>query len=222
MKIMLLIGDITTGGGAERVVVNLANALKEAGHEIHILSFYKKNKTIAYNLNENIRVNFLHQKSQKQVKNIFFKLYYKHYESYILKQKYKNIDIMIYNNCSHFPFFKNKNTKYINLIHLNFKKYKKRNNFFDHLVILSDKQIDKWKKYHKNIHVIPNFIPFISQKESNYKQKNILSIGRMVCNDEKGFLRLIEIWKLIHKKYQDWTLTLVGEGELKYLIQEKI
>lgn len=44
MKIMLLIGDITTGGGAERVVVNLANALKEAGHEIHILSFYKKIK----------------------------------------------------------------------------------------------------------------------------------------------------------------------------------
>ncbi|EAK3026134.1 glycosyltransferase family 4 protein, partial [Campylobacter coli] len=27
MKILLLIGDITIGGGAERVVINLANAL---------------------------------------------------------------------------------------------------------------------------------------------------------------------------------------------------
>ncbi|HHY1340299.1 TPA: glycosyltransferase, partial [Campylobacter jejuni] len=84
--------------------------------------------------------------------------------------------------------------------------------------------INEWKKYHKNINVIPNFIPFISEKTSDYKQKNILSIGRMTSNDEKGFLRLIEIWKMVQKdkKYQNWTLTIVGEGELKNTIKEKI
>ncbi|HFP7709165.1 TPA: glycosyltransferase, partial [Campylobacter jejuni] len=104
------------------------------------------------------------------------------------------------------------------------KKYRKRNDYFDNLVILSNKQINEWKKYHKNINVIPNFIPFISEKTSDYKQKNILSIGRMTSNDEKGFLRLIEIWKMVQKdkKYQNWTLTIVGEGELKNTIKEKI
>ncbi|MCC8356195.1 glycosyltransferase family 4 protein [Campylobacter sp. VicNov18] len=223
MKIMLLIGDITLGGGAERVVINLANAFNQTHHQCQILSFYKENKNIAYTLNPNIKVEFLHQKSQKQMKkNIFYKLFYKYYESFILKQKYKDIDLMIYNNCSHFPFFKNPHTHYINLIHLNFKKYRKRNDYFDSLIILSSKQINQWKAHHKNIQVIPNFIPFISDKISDYQQKNILSIGRMIKEDQKGFLRLIEIWKLLHQKHKDWTLTLVGEGEAKNTIKEKI
>lgn len=126
MKIMLLIGDITIGGGAERVVVNLANAFNELGYEISIFSFYKEYEKISYDINKNIKIEFLHQKSQKYMrKNLFYKLFYKYYESYILKQKYKDIDIMIYNNCPHFPFFKNKNTKYINLIHSKFKNIEK-------------------------------------------------------------------------------------------------
>ncbi|EIA4420526.1 glycosyltransferase, partial [Campylobacter jejuni] len=100
----------------------------------------------------------------------------------------------------------------------------KKIKYFKTLVILSDKQIDKWEKYHKNIHIIPNFLPFIPKKISDYKQKNILSIGRFEINDEKGFLRLIEIWNLVQKdkKYKDWTLTIIGEGELKDTIKEKI
>ncbi|EJL4399463.1 glycosyltransferase family 4 protein, partial [Campylobacter coli] len=36
MKILLLIGDITIGGGAERVVINLANALFELKYNVKI------------------------------------------------------------------------------------------------------------------------------------------------------------------------------------------
>lgn len=42
MKILLTIEDISIFGGAERVVVNLANALSEQGHEVSILSFYQR------------------------------------------------------------------------------------------------------------------------------------------------------------------------------------
>ncbi|EOI2853393.1 glycosyltransferase family 4 protein [Campylobacter coli] len=204
MKILLLIGDITIGGGAERVVINLANALFELKYNVKIFSFYKQGQDIAYELNENIKIDYLYHKSKTDVKKEkpLYKLYYKHYESYILKQKYKDIDVMIFNNCPHFPFFKNKNTKYINFIHMSFKKYRKRNNYFDALVILSNKQIEQWKKYHKNI----------------------LNVGRMALEDQKGFLRLIDIWKMVQKKeiYKDWTLTIVGDGELKKTIEQKI
>ncbi|EDO7236958.1 glycosyltransferase, partial [Campylobacter coli] len=134
----------------------------------------------------------------------------------------------IYNNCSQFPFFKNKNTKYIKLIHEIFKCYQSRNNFFDNLVILSFCELELWKKHHKNVSVIPNFIPNfipnISKKKSDLSQKNILSIGRMTLEDQKGFLRLIDIWKIVQKKeiYKDWTLTIVGEGKLKKTIEQKI
>lgn len=42
MKILLTIEDISIFGGAERVVVNLANALSEQGHEVEVLSFYQR------------------------------------------------------------------------------------------------------------------------------------------------------------------------------------
>ncbi|TKX33052.1 glycosyltransferase family 4 protein [Campylobacter aviculae] len=228
MNILLLIGDITIGGGAERVVVNLANAFLKYDHKVKILSFYKGNENIAYEIDKNIKVDFLNLKSQKQMKKIFFyKAFYKYYESYLLKRKYKDIDIMIYNNCPQFPLFKNKNTKYIHFIHSHFKKYKNKNNYFDTLIVLSNKQIHLWKQHHKNVYIIPNFLPFIPQKISDLSQKNVLSVGRFTSNDEKGFLRLVEIWEIVQKNdtYKDWTLTLVGDGELKEniktLIKEK-
>ncbi|EAI4304502.1 glycosyltransferase family 4 protein [Campylobacter lari] len=226
MKILLLIGDITIGGGAERVVVNLANALFELGYDVKIFSFYKQGVDVAYKLNDNIKIDYLYSKSRTDIKKekLFYKLYYKHYEGFLLKQRYKDVDVMIFNNCPHFPFFKNKNTKYINFIHNHFKKYRFKNNYFDTLVVLSAKQIDQWRRYHKNVWVIPNFLPCISNIDSILTQKNILSIGRMTANDEKGFFRLIEIWKLVQKnvKYKEWTLTIVGEGEFKDTIENKI
>lgn len=42
MKILLTIEDISIFGGAERVVVNLANALSEQGYEVEVLSFYQR------------------------------------------------------------------------------------------------------------------------------------------------------------------------------------
>ncbi|EEC4842265.1 glycosyltransferase family 4 protein [Campylobacter lari] len=226
MKILLLIGDITIGGGAERVVVNLANALFELGYDVKIFSFYKQGVDVAYELNDNIKIDYLHSKSRADVKKerLFYKLYYKHYECFLLKQRYKDIDVMIFNNCPHFPFFKNKNTKYINFIHMSLKKYRRKNNYFDALVVLSAKQIDQWRKYHKNVWVIPNFLCSKTSLQGKLQIKNILSVGRMALEDQKGFLRLIEIWKLVQKnvKYKEWTLTIAGEGEFKNTIENKI
>ncbi|EAK0812042.1 MULTISPECIES: glycosyltransferase family 4 protein [Campylobacter] len=226
MKILLLIGDITIGGGAERVVVNLANALFELGYDVKIFSFYKQGVDVAYELNDNIKIDYLHSKSRADVKKerLFYKLYYKHYECFLLKQRYKDADVMIFNNCPHFPFFKNKNTKYINFIHMSLKKYRRKNNYFDALVVLSAKQINQWRKYHKNVWVIPNFLYSKTSLQGKLQIKNILSVGRMALEDQKGFLRLIEIWKLVQKnvKYKEWTLTIVGEGEFKNTIENKI
>ncbi|MEE6546921.1 MBL fold metallo-hydrolase, partial [Campylobacter coli] len=41
-----------------------------------------------------IKISFFYKTPRKQVfKKPFHRLYYKHYESYILKQKYKDIDV---------------------------------------------------------------------------------------------------------------------------------
>lgn len=46
----------------------------------------------------------------------------------------------------------------------------------------------------------------------------------MSANDEKRFLNLIEIWEIIQKeeKYQDWKLHIVGDGDFKEILMNKI
>ncbi|WP_458396211.1 glycosyltransferase, partial [Campylobacter sp.] len=57
-----------------------------------------------------------------------------------------------------------------------------------------------------------------------YSQKCVVSIGRMDGSNQKGFLRLIDIWKLIQdsSEFKDWKLHIVGDGELKEKIENKI
>ncbi len=226
IKLLLTIGDITIKGGAERVVTNLANAFVEAGLDVEILSFYKGEINEAFKLDSRVKLRYLHKVSfDKKRKNLLYKLFYKFIESYILKRDFKDKDFVIFNNSPHFPLFKNKNTKYIRVNHTASKgRYLKRYDYFDTLVLIASGEIDFWQNHHKNICVIPNFIPNISNLNTDYSQKIVLSMGRMTNIDEKGFLRLIDIWKLIQdgNEFSDWKLHIVGDGELKDQIKTKI
>ncbi len=224
MKILLTIGDITITGGAERVVANLANAYAQIGLDVEILSFYKSGDKEAFELDNRVKLSYMHQKSfDKKRKNFFYKMFYKFIESYILKRDFKDKDFIIFNNSPHFPLFKNKNTKYIRINHAVSKwRYLKRYDYFDALVLIATGEIDFWKKHHKSVAIIPNFLPNISNLNTNYSQKVVVSVGRL--SKEKGFLRLIDIWKLIQdsSEFKDWKLHIVGDGELKEKIENKI
>ncbi|MBO5063503.1 MAG: glycosyltransferase family 4 protein [Campylobacter sp.] len=224
MKILLTIGDITLKGGAERVVANLANAYAQIGLDVEILSFYKSGDKEAFELDNRVKLSYMHQKSfDKKRKNFFYKMFYKFIESYILKRDFKDKDFIIFNNSPHFPLFKNKNTKYIRINHTASKgRYLKRYDYFDTLVLIATGEIDFWKKHHKSVAIIPNFLPNISNLNTNYSQKVVVSVGRL--SKEKGFLRLIDIWKLIQdsSEFKDWKLHIVGDGELKEKIENKI
>ncbi|MCR8690709.1 glycosyltransferase family 4 protein, partial [Campylobacter sp. RM9264] len=163
MKILLTIGDITLKGGAERVVANLANAYVQIGLDVEILSFYKSGDKDAFELDNRVKLSYMHQKSfDKKRKNFFYKMSYKFIESYILKRDFKDKDFIIFNNSPHFPLFKNKNTKYIRINHTASKgRYLKRYDYFDTLVLIATGEIDFWKSHHKNIELIPNFLPNI-------------------------------------------------------------
>ena len=231
LEIILTIGDISIRGGAERVVVNLAEALCEVGHKVEILSFYRSNESLPYAINPQIKITFLHQHSQDSMrKRLFYKLYYKVYESYIVNKMYPNADVMIFNNSPHFPFFKNPKTRYIKFVHTSFKRFLRRLNFFDALVVLSNKEIETWRKYHKNVVVIPNFVKVFSNEVSSLDQKRVLCVGRITPNDEKGFFRLVDIWEEVCKdpKNKVWELCLIAgvesakEEPFKEKLEQKI
>ena len=208
MKILLTINDISITGGAERVCVNLANALSELGHQVSVLSFYRVNAILPYRLDESVNLHIWHNLSEaeyaKKHSNFFSKMYYKNLYKFILSlqvsQRFSHFDVIISNCATYTPFFKYSKTHYCRIIHLNFSKYHSRNNYFDVLIILSSAELSAWQYYHNNIKVIPNFLPNISQKNTDSNQRRIISVGRMDRGDQKGFLRLIDIWEKVQER----------------------
>lgn len=221
MKIVLLIGDITTGGGGtQRVVSNLANAFCEY-YEVELLSIYQTNETPAFPLNHKVKLNFLHHKERGMVRGKFYKLIDKFYESYLLKKRYQNC-IIIYNNMPHYPIFKNKNTHYLYILHERQKKFRTKYKHYNALIAINLEQKALLEKHHKNVIYIPNFLPKMPDAITNHQQKVVLFLGRF--SKEKGVLRLINIWKKVQEdgEFKDWKLIIVGEGVQKEQIEDKI
>ncbi|RTJ80579.1 glycosyltransferase family 4 protein [Campylobacter jejuni] len=252
-KIILTIQDISLGGGGERVVVNLANAFSDLGYKTQILSISFQNQKISYKLNEDVELTILDKNNQlglldkiskKFQKNIFhiFKIFFKIYANHKLSKAKKELfsfkwsknDIIIDNVLQNNYFLpaikKNKDLNIFKLIHLDYDnfyrhcKYMKDLKYYKSLILLSDKQKHLWEKSNNNICNIANFIPFTPLKKSNLSQKVVLSVGRMGKEDQKGFLRLIDIWELVQKdgNFREWKLHIVGDGSLKKEILHKI
>lgn len=228
MKILLTANDITIGGGVERVVCNLANAFDELKFEVEILSFYRANPTLPFSLNSNVKLSFfpntLDVHTKHPLKRIFNKTLYRFFVAWKMRQMFKDKDAIIY-NCYFFPYFKNKGTKYFKIHHQVFKRsWTFKNKLFDSNIILTTKQLALWQSKIKNVQIIPNFLAQIPNQNTNLSQKVVLSIGRMSKNDEKRFITLVEIWQSIQQEnsFQEWQLHLIGEGEGKAAIEEKI
>lgn len=226
-KINIFLKDITESGGGERVCINLANAFSK-DYEVKIFSFYKSFENPAYKLHNNVKIFYLSKQDfyhANKIKKIFLKTFYRYFLSLLIVLKFKKVknEILLANDGYFLPFFKNKKLKYFRIWHIKApKKKKKIFNHFDTLIILSAKELEKWQKWHKNIQVIPNFLPYISSKTSNLSQKVVLSVGRFT--KQKGFSRLIDIWEMVQKNenFKEWKLHIVGDGILKEELLNKI
>lgn len=229
MKILLTIGDISITGGAERVVVNLANLFVQLGHSVEIVSFFRTNPMLPYTIDERVRVSFFYTRDEKNTKdaNALKRFYIKNIFKFVLSVRVwwrYRMDYVITNDWTYTPFLKHKYTKYIKILHVNFTRYNKRNNYFDTLVLLSYAEMALYRPFHKHIKVIPNFLPTTSTQRTDYSQKIVLSVGRMDNGDQKGFLRLIDIWEQVSQMEgaSEWKLHIVGDGAMREQIQAKI
>ncbi|WP_192940494.1 glycosyltransferase family 4 protein [Campylobacter vicugnae] len=243
-KILIVVPDLSIVGGRERVVANLSNELVK-NYKIYIISIFNANKNIVFDYSKNIeliKLSDIKEITLPNVKNPFFKIlrelarplvrFANRIIIKIMSRRFIKLakkiepDFIIDNSDSFINGkFVLKNSAVIKLIHGKFDIYKNFNlDGLQNFVLLSSQELDSYKtKYpNSNFYIIPNFIPNISNLNTNYSQKVVVSIGRL--SKEKGFLRLIDIWKLIQdsKEFKDWKLHIVGDGELKEKIENKI
>lgn len=243
-RILITLKDITEAGGGERVGVNLANAFaQDLGQKVQIVSFFRSQEKPCYALDSTLTCTYLcnaKAKSKNPLITLLNKTLFRLIFSYRVHKLAQKSDIILANDGWFVPLFKDKtcffkNSQnphkplYIRLWHLNApKKMRKKLALFDTLVIPSSKELSLWQRYHNFVRVIPNFLPQIPSLNTTYSQKVVLSVGRMDEGDQKGFLRLLDIWKILaqNKKFecefQKWQLIIVGDGVLKKELESKI
>ena len=220
-RILITLKDISEQGGGERVGVNLANAfVRELGANVRVVSFFRAHAKPFYALDERVELFCLCERGAKgknPLRNLFHKSLFRLWLSYKTRKFAQNADIVLANDGWFVPFCKVRSSAkslYIRLWHLNApKRPKKKLALFDALVVLSSKELPLWQRYHSNVRVIPNFLPQIPAKSTDSSQKVVLSVGRMDNGDQKGFLRLLDIWKIVQDRIKSPLPKSLPQGE---------
>ena len=78
---------------------------------------------------------------------------------------------------------------------------------FDKFVVLTDDNVLEWNT--KNIDVIPNPLTFYPDEKSSLTNKTVIAVGKQ--SYQKGYDRLLQSWKIVHKKNPDWILKIFGK-----------
>lgn len=237
-------------GGIEKCISNLANSLKD-DYEVEIISTYKLYDKPVFPIDEKIKIKYLmndkpNRKEMDEaikkgkvitlVKEIIkaIKILKKKKKLMIKEIKKCNSDVLISTRDIHNEWVgkyakkdilkigwehnhHNNNNIYIN-------KIVKSVSNLDYFVLVSKELTDFYSNILKDTKVkcvhIPNSLEYYPKKVSDLEEKRIISIGRL--SKEKGYLDLIDVFKLVNERYPDWCLDIVGDGAELNTIKRQI
>ena len=82
----------------------------------------------------------------------------------------------------------------------------------DRMIVLTEAAVTDWPEL-SNITLIPDPLPFMTDKKSCLSVKRVVSIGRYAF--EKGNDLLLRAWSKVEKEHTDWCLDIYGMGDRK-------
>ena len=248
MKIVYNIAGTYNSGGMERVLANKANWLVKQGHEVVIVTTDQRGENPFFPLDERIKcfdlgVNYEENNGKSFINKLI------HYPFKQRKHKRKLTEMlqslkadvvisMFCNDASFIPSIKDGSKKILEIHFSRFKRlqygrkglwkladeYRSKQDAkvaarFDRFVVLTDEDKEYWEGL-KNMCVIGNARSFVLQKPAELDNKKVIAVGRY--SYQKGFDRLISAWHRVCQQKNDWTLHLVGDGELREELQKQI
>lgn len=233
-------------GGMERVLTVKANYFADIlGYEVYIILTDGKNKTPYYLLSSNVQIinlgiDFDELWNKPFLEKIF--IYLK--KQVIYKRKLReclfsikpDITVSMLRREINFINSIHDGSRKIGEIHINkdnFRDFKqeKSNSIkrifskwwmhqlignlrkLDKFIVLTHTDQEKWTELQNTV-IIGNPLSFYPQKVSNQSSKRVIAVGRLV--HEKGYDRLIEVWKKVAGKHPDWSLHIYGDGDKEY------
>lgn len=227
-------------GGIEKSVAALANMLVDK-YEVEIACTYKLFNKSVFEVDERVKIIYLTNvkpnrdkiKEAKRNKNIFKLIKELFYAVKVLRLR-KSTMVNYIKNCDSdvviatrdifdewLGQYGKEDTLKIgwehNHYHNDFKysaNITRSNKNLDYLVLVSN----SLRKYYAKellkskckVVYIPNVIDGIPQKIAPLDEKRLISVGRL--SPEKGFIDLLKMFNILHKKHSDWRLEIIGDG----------
>lgn len=231
-SIVFVIQNFSRGAGSERVTAIVADQLAKYGFDVSIISICGNN-TSFYKLDSRVKLYTLISAETVNNKLLYFKVK-KNYRQYLKKNK-TDIVIDVFASMSMYTNvlkaeFGIKNITWEHYNYLNNSgvyKYCRKAAAIrsDFIVVLTETDKEKYINDYKNIiqkiKSIYNPSPYQNVvMDYEKREKIVLTVGRLV--KLKGFHHLIDIWNIVSKKHNDWKLVIVGEGEQKENLINKI
>lgn len=219
----VLITDITKCAGTERAVSSVVNYLADHDFELEIISLCSKSGKPFFDLNNKVRCIHLGVPSYEHG-TIFAKLkgyvlsfkivytFFRVHKTDLVLGTSRNTNVLSVLCC------RNEQSKVIGCEHFQYGAcslpIRLIRNFFyeklDKLVVLTDRDKNKYRKHNINTICIPNAVPFDIQHCENSKEKIAIAVGRH--SREKNFAQLLKLWRKAN--IEDWKLQIIGEGPL--------
>ena len=231
MRCTLIIHSLNSGG-AERVISNMANYWAAKGWEINLLTFDDNSKKTSYDLDPKIshiplgiagyspnpimgiwnnltRIQSLRTVIIKSKPNVVISFMNQTNEIVLLATRWLNVPVVVSERND--PASQTTGKIWEQLRQWTYP-------LADRIVVQTKRAGDYFSsKLQKRICVIPNPVLLPpDEKELSDKllgERSLIAMGRLV--PQKGFDLLLEALAKLKDRYPEWTLTILGEGELR-------
>lgn len=227
MKIIIFITDITHDGGTERISVSVANEFVRNGHDVTILSAFRRFPELHYNPQSTVKVKYLidedysleKQGRAERIKGLLEALV--RTRKFFKKEKY-DVTLCVaflpafllylsYTGCmkayawEHFKYglYGKVMTWMRNYMYSKFKC----------VVTLTDKDRAKFQGRGIDAVTVPNMSSFPLRShiaKGVLESRKVLAVGRL--EDQKGFDLLQLSWVDVSRRLPDWKLDIFGQG----------
>ena len=226
-------GDITRSGGTEKVSATIANMLQRQGrYRVVFLSLTEENPEPFFPIESDIQRYRLGEKWIKPgpayIKYIpRLRRFFKAQDVDVI------IDVDIVLDCLSIPAAKGLKTKVISWEHFNYQfeqsvlyrrlilKYAVRRS--DYIVTLTEADREQYAQHsgrREGIRAIYNPMEAAVFAPGLEKEKLIVTVGRLV--PQKGINYLADVAGIVLKEHPHWSWLLLGEGEERAFLEEKI
>ena len=227
------------GGGAERVLADIANELEARGHQISIITNDEATQRPYYSLTKSISMRYLTAgdvTGKSSVMDFFQRIILFRKETKAIRP-----DVVVaFMNSSFIPAGISLLGTGIPMVaseHIGPEHYRRRNIQWAlmqmlpiisvKITVVSDQIKDSFNWWlRRKMVTIANPVSFTPKKkkvnnfDANLRPKKLLSVGRFAL--QKNQACLIEAFGRIADDYPDWTLRIAGDGELRAELEAKV